>query len=60
MKKENARIDITNDYIDLLEQVIDYRQANTKKLVTGISCHSEIHPNIKRNFIVVGNSVSEE
>lgn len=46
-EKGNARIDITNDYIDLLEQVIDYRQANTKKLVTGISCHSEIHPNIK-------------
>lgn len=46
-EKSNAHIDVTQEYIGLLEQVMMYQQPDGKRLVTGVSCHAGIHPVIK-------------
>ena len=43
--KSNAHIQITDAYIDLLHEVIEYK-INGNSLVTGYSCHGDIHPDI--------------
>jgi hypothetical protein len=45
--KSNAHIEVTEEYIALLNQVMEYLQADGRKLVTGVSCHAGIHPDIK-------------
>lgn len=43
--KSNAHITITDEYIELLHEVIGYKK-NGIELVTGYSCHAGIHPDI--------------
>ncbi len=43
----NAQIDVSEQYLILLEQVMAYERPDGKKLVTGVSCHADIHPAIK-------------
>jgi DNA repair exonuclease SbcCD ATPase subunit len=45
--KSNAHIEVTKEYIELLEEVMKYEQSDGCKLVTGVSCHAGIHPDIK-------------
>lgn len=43
--RSNAHIRIDNEYVQLLQEVITYKK-NDISLVTGYSCHGEIHPAI--------------
>lgn len=45
--KSNAHIEVTDEYVKLLEQVLSYKQQDGRRLVTAISCHGDIHPDIK-------------
>ena len=43
--KSNAHIQITDKYVDLLHEIIEYKR-DGNSLVTGYSCHGGIHPDI--------------
>ncbi|MGN2337044.1 SPASM domain-containing protein [Clostridium cagae] len=43
--KSNTHINVTKEYINLLDHITKYEK-NGKKLVTGFSCHAGIHPDI--------------
>jgi len=43
----NAQIDVSEQYLILFEQAMAYERPDGKKLVTGVSCHADIHPAIK-------------
>jgi len=45
--KRNTHMDITNEYLMLLQKVLLYKSA-TGPIVSGISCHAGIHPEIKK------------
>jgi len=57
--KGNAHIDITDDYVKLLEKVMLYKQQDGRKLVTAVSCHGGIHPNIKNLLPENSNLITE-
>lgn len=46
--KSRSHINVTSDYIKLLEDALEYKQQSGKGLVTGISCHAGVHPAIKK------------
>jgi hypothetical protein len=45
--EKKIHINITRQYRDLLHEILIYRQKDGKRLVTGISCHADIHPDLK-------------
>lgn len=45
--KRNTPIEITDNYVKLLERVLSYKQQDGRSFVTAISCHGDIHPNIE-------------
>ncbi len=56
--KSNAHIDITESYINLLEEVVSCKKDGIP-IVTGFSCHAGIHPSIK-NAIPEGSNLITE
>lgn len=47
--QSNAQIDITSEYVDLLLEVSNYKRDGIS-IVTGYSCHGDIHPAIKNTI----------
>lgn len=56
--KSNAHIDISQAYIDLLQEVVEYRK-DDQPLVTGFSCHAGIHPAIAASIPANSKLITE-
>lgn len=47
--KNNTHMDITQEYLELLQRVLQYKRDGSS-IISGVSCHAGIHPEVKKFF----------
>lgn len=56
--KNNTHMNITQEYLELLQKVVQYK-CDGSSIVSGVSCHAGIHPEVKAFFSADSKLITE-